>query len=212
MKRPKLEHRTSASSSTRGRAALQAHKLPAPSTTNVPQPGTAFDDYSVGLSVEQRPEMVERTQDQERRHREWQRRVAAPEGLVPRRRSLALDDAEAEGAVSAGDGELGPEDAADGAEDRDVHEESSIGHVLRAKYAAPNKSTASKATAKGKSKKQEETGPSGLVYTPLEKQYMEIKAANPDVLLLMEGESFPQRRLLRVIQWVTSTSASYSGV
>lgn len=44
-----------------------------------------------------------------------------------------------------------------------------------------------KSTAKGK-KKQEEVGPSGLVYTPLEKQFMEIKSKNEDVLLLTEGE------------------------
>jgi len=39
---------------------------------------------------------------------------------------------------------------------------------------------------KGRGKKQEELGPSGLPYTPLEKQFMEIKDANPDVLLLTE--------------------------
>lgn len=94
----------------------------------------------------------------------------APDGLVPRRRSLALDEAEAE-AAAEGEAEV----------DADVEEETSTNFA--SKYAAPTKST-----AKGKSKKKEEQiGPSGLPYTPLEKQFMEIKAANPDVLLLTEG-------------------------
>lgn len=76
-------------------------------------------------------------------------------------------------------------------EDQDSDEEKQkaaeeIGNKLAAKYSAG-------ANGKGKGaprakKKKEEVGPSGQTYTPLEKQYMEMKAKYPDVLLLMEGE------------------------
>ena len=57
-----------------------------------------------------------------------------------------------------------------------------VGSRLRAKFAPKGTNG-----AKGKGKKKEEVGPSGQTYTPLEKQFMDIKGANPDVLLMMEG-------------------------
>jgi DNA mismatch repair protein MSH3 len=52
---------------------------------------------------------------------------------------------------------------------------------------------------KGRGKKKEQLGPSGLPYTPLEKQFMEIKEANQDVLLLTEGKLIRgANRLLRL--------------
>jgi DNA mismatch repair protein MSH3 len=58
-----------------------------------------------------------------------------------------------------------------------------VGSKLKAKYAAKGSELAK---GKGKGKKKEEIGPSGMTYTPLEKQFMEIKMENPDVLLMME--------------------------
>jgi len=57
-----------------------------------------------------------------------------------------------------------------------------VGSSLSAKYAAKDPK------GKAKIKKKEEVGPSGQTYTPLEKQFMQIKGENPDVLLLMEGK------------------------
>jgi DNA mismatch repair protein MSH3 len=120
--------------------------------------------------------------------------------LIPRRRSLALDEAAALEARRQLGLEEGNEDGDDTppvvVEDRDESDEErqraadKLGDSLAAKYAA-------KADAKGKGKgkaaitrkkKVEEVGPSGQTYTPLEKQYLEHKAQNPDVLLMMEGE------------------------
>ena len=97
--------------------------------------------------------------------------MTAPEGLVPRRRSLALDDADAEN-----------EEQGQDLQDGEI-EEAEPATNLASKYAAPAPTKPSKAK-----KKEEQVGPSGLPYTPLEKQFMEIKAENPDVLLLTEGQ------------------------
>lgn len=104
---------------------------------------------------------------------------------MPRRRSLALDEAaaaemrRAAGIDTPEEGEGGREDEAD----KEVEEASAVATGLRSKYAAKETSTAKK----GRKKKEEEVGPSGMTYTPLEKQFMEIKAKWPDVLLMMEG-------------------------
>lgn len=82
-------------------------------------------------------------------------------------------------------------------------EDNDIASSLRSKYAAKE------APAKrGRKKKVEEVGPSGMTYTPLEKQYMEIKEQWPDVLLLMEGEHVARPT---DSQLVTSTSNAPSG-
>lgn len=108
-------------------------------------------------------------------------------GIIRRRRSLALDEAEA----AAARGEAGVDDdnedngviEFDSDEERSKKKAEGVGSRLAAKFSAK----ADKGT-KAKGKKKEEVGPSGLTYTPLEKQYMEIKRDNPDALLLMEGE------------------------
>jgi DNA mismatch repair protein MSH3 len=88
--------------------------------------------------------------------------MADPRGMVRRRRSLVLDEAE----------EVPSDDEPDDDEVKAI----GVGSKLAAKFAA------STTKAKGK----EEVGPSGQTYTPLEKQFKEIKSSNPDVLLLME--------------------------
>lgn len=76
----------------------------------------------------------------------------------------------------------------DSDEEKNKKQAQAVGDKLAAKFAV--KSTDKNKTTKGKGKRKEEAiGPSGLSYTPLEKQYIEIKQAHPDVLLLMEGES-----------------------
>lgn len=90
--------------------------------------------------------------------------MADPRGMVRRRRSLVLDEAE----------QVPSDDEPDDDEVKAI----GVGSKLAAKFAA--------STTKAKGKKKEEVGPSGQTYTPLEKQFKEIKLANPDVLLLME--------------------------
>ena len=111
--------------------------------------------------------------------------MQAPGGLISRRRSLALDEAAAAEARRA----EGIDDDDDEVIEVDSDDEKSrkkaegVGSSLSAKFAAKG------AKGAGRGKKKEEVGPSGQTYTPLEKQFMEIKGENPDVLLLMEGES-----------------------
>jgi DNA mismatch repair protein MSH3 len=111
-----------------------------------------------------------------------------PGGLMPRRRSLALDEAAAAEARRAAGIEEGGETPpieveGDSDEEKNKKQAEGIGSKLAAKFASKD------TTASKRGKKKEEVGPSGQTYTPLEKQFMEIKAANPDVLLMMEGES-----------------------
>lgn len=95
---------------------------------------------------------------------------------MPRRRSLALDEAAAAEARKA----AGEDDSGNGEPGKDEDE---VVSQLRSKYVAKEP------PKRGRKKKEEEIGPSGMIYTPLEKQYMEIKEKWPDVLLMMEGKS-----------------------
>lgn len=124
-----------------------------------------------------------RSDEQQARHEAFCRVVGG--AGFGRRRSLLLDEAAAEEVRKAvGDDSDGPSaDATHDAED-------GAAATLRAKYAA--------APAKrGRKKKEEELGPSGMTYTPLEKQFMEIKAKWPDVLLMTEGEPPSVSKLTR---------------
>lgn len=136
--------------------------------------GTAFGSYSL-TQAGSSPERPTRTAEQQARHEAFQRIVDGP-GLG-RRRSLVLDEAAAAEARGAAG-----EDSEEGGGDTPDVEESAVGASLRSKYAAPEKAK------RGRKKKEEEIGPSGMTYTPLEKQFMEIKAKWPDVLLMTEGE------------------------
>lgn len=143
-----------------------------------------------------------------RRHERWQTRIG--QGLVaPRRNSLPLDQAEEEHM----DGEEAEFEML-GDEEEDV--EMTTGRAGSKKTKTKARAGTSKSVKPSKGKKKEEVGPSGMTYTPLEKQvrldqslllaqtlcavhlttilwclvqFMEIKAANPDVLLAMEGRS-----------------------
>jgi len=107
--------------------------------------------------------------------------------IIPRRRSLALDEAAAAELRSAlGVGEEALEDG----DETPVPEVDVEGELEKKKAEVVGKGLAKYASKEGGKKgkkKVEELGPSGLSYTPLEKQYMEIKAKWPDVLLLTEG-------------------------
>lgn len=123
-----------------------------------------------------------------------------PGGIRPRRRSLALDEAaaaESRGAIAGengddADGEAGEGvqevgDGEKGSDEERAKSASGVGSKLAAKFTAKGKGAVAVTKGKGRAKKkEEEIGPSGLKYTPLEKQFMEIKAENKDVLLLME--------------------------
>ncbi|RXK40429.1 DNA mismatch repair protein MSH3 [Tremella mesenterica] len=176
---------------------LESYRLPRLAPPPPSQSGSAFPAYSlashdkaVGPSS-----LPQRTYEQVKRHAEWQRRVLSGE-IVRRRRSLALDEAAAvearrqTGLIDDNDIlEEGDTSLVDGV--ADVQEDtkgdkpiSGIVSSLREKYSAKESSAAS---AKGrKKKKEEEVGPSGLTFTPLEKQYKEIKVKYPDVILMME--------------------------
>ncbi|KAJ9099014.1 hypothetical protein QFC20_005771 [Naganishia adeliensis] len=187
--------------------ALQKYKLANDVIAAHPLPsGVAFDDYRVSATqpttrevtmdktdtngiVEESVRNDEENESRRRRHAAWQKRLQGPSGLVPRRRSLNLDEAEAREAraalAEARGEEYQPEDenATPVDEKDDPAEIELISEAVKGSRA--KKAGAAKAV-KGRGKKKEEVGPSGLSYTPLEKQFMEIKAANPDVLLLVE--------------------------
>lgn len=179
-------------------AAIQAYKLPHVIPSQLPLSGSAFETCSLVPQASFVPDSEseastspapQRTTEQLNRHEEWKARVLAMSGSFRRRRSLALDEAAAaEVREAAGlEGENTPFDDSGGDDDKRESEKNAeeVGKKLK-KYVA--KEPAEK--AKGKGKKKEEIGPSGLAYTPLEKQFMDIKEQNKDVLLLMEGELF----------------------
>lgn len=178
--------------------AIRAYKLPHVIPSQLSRSGSAFETCSLvpqaSFVPDSQPEpsacpTPQRTTEQLSRHEEWTTRILAMSGSFRRRRSLALDEAAAAEVREA----AGLEDEGtffDGSDGDDYKSESEknaeeVGKQLK-KYVA--KELAGKAKSKGK--KKEEIGPSGLAYTPLEKQFMEIKEQNRDVLLLMEGELF----------------------
>ncbi|BEJ16126.1 hypothetical protein CspHIS471_0507310 [Cutaneotrichosporon sp. HIS471] len=136
----------------------------------------SFEDYRLPRTREgwesgsARPSREPRSEEAQARHEAFLRVVEGPG--FKRRRSLLLDEAMAAEARRAAGGDC-EEPSADATPE--VEEAVS---ALRTKYAAPAK--------RGRKKKEEERGPSGMTYTPLEKQFMEIKAKWPDVLLMME--------------------------
>lgn len=188
-------------------AILESYRLPKIAPPLPSQSGSAFANYSLTVRYEpgssQKVARPARTAAQEALHEKWQARVVG--GLLPRRRSLALDEAAAAearrlaaggDAVGSGDGEedgivgddmeeIGPGKGMEDEEAERAKAASGVGSKLAAKYAA-KAADDPKAKVKGKGKKKEEVGPSGQTYTPLEKQFMVIKAENPDVLLMME--------------------------
>lgn len=160
--------------------------------------GAAFEDYQVspatahssvndvnameGKSLEdpaasgEPSEENAATEARKRRHAEWQRRLQGPTGLVPRRRSLNLDEAEAREvrtALAEARGEVYVSDVEDSADLEDAAGDND-GIAMAAGSSRGGKAKSTKAavgkTTKGSGKKKEEVGPSGLVYSPLEKQ------------------------------------------
>ena len=197
---------TSESTSERGKPAvetstaktsLETYKLkssrPAPSS----QSGAAFQAFSAPASAPENEAGPSRTAEQERRRQAWERKLVSGR-LVPRRRSLKLDEAAAtEARIAAG--LVDAEDVEEGTQtpaldepilpqdDMEEQPAPDLGESKFKKYAAKGSDVAN---GKGRKKKKEEVGPSGMTYTPLERQFMEAKASHPDVLLLMEGKSF----------------------
>lgn len=155
--------------------------------------GVAFDDYHVfatpatdGATVSERDHLDQdregtssndaSSQLQKKRHEAWQKRLQGPSGLVPRRRSLNLDEAEAreaKAALAAARGEEYVPDVDEG--DLEMEGGGDLGGIdspaesVSASRSRTIKATTAKPT-KGKGRKKEEVGPSGLTYTPLEKQ------------------------------------------
>nr|XP_031862964.1 uncharacterized protein CI109_001439 [Kwoniella shandongensis]KAA5530036.1 hypothetical protein CI109_001439 [Kwoniella shandongensis] len=191
-----IPRQRAASSST----SLESYRLPQVTPSQPAKSGTAFGTYTLVQSSSEAGPSTNRpspTPEQRARHEAWQAKVLAPGGIIRRRRSLALDEAAAAELRREAGLDTATPDAEDGesttpisddpgkeeAEERSRAAES-VGKKLAAKYAA--KGVDEKGKGKGKGKKKEEIGPSGLTYTPLEKQFMEIKERNEDVLLLME--------------------------
>lgn len=157
--------------------ALEGYRLPKVSSSMEDAPGGAFGSYALPALSEPIAPPSQRTAEQERRHEAWQRLV------MPRRRSLALDEAAAaEARRAAGIDTLEEGEAGEEENDEDSTP-SAVATSLRSKYVA--KEAAGK---RGRKKKEEEVGPSGMTYTPLEKQYMALRAQWPGVMLMMEGE------------------------
>ncbi|KAL7423908.1 Mismatch repair protein msh3 [Cryptotrichosporon argae] len=170
------------------------------SAARLPEPKVALETYrrdgeSSGSST--------RTDEQKERRAKWQA-VLETGSVIRRRRSLALDEAaarevrraagieddEPETLLEEGDAEA---DAATSKrrESADVAVADEVKDKL-AKYAAAGAA----APVSKRRKKEVEVGPSGQTYTPLEKQFMEVKAKWMDVILFMEvgyKYKFPQR-------------------
>jgi DNA mismatch repair protein MSH3 len=174
---------------------LQDYRLPRAAMTSTLEQDGAFGTFSYPSASQTRPS-VQRTPAQQTQHEKWHRKVVGG-NLIPRRRSLALDDAAAAEARRQINGvdhedaeglETPPVEEVQDSDDERQKQAEQVGSGLAAKYGA-------KVDVKGKGKatttrkkRDEEVGPSGQTYTPLERQYMEIHAKYPDVLLLMEGE------------------------
>ena len=141
-----------------------------------------------------------RTVAQQEQHEKWHRKVVGG-SLIRRRGSLALDEAaalEARKLITGIDDEDADGSGTPMVETADSDDErrtlaEQVGNGLAAKYTAKTDGKGKTKTTSRK-KKEEEVGPSGQTYTPLEKQYKEIKATHPGVLLLMEGESYERKR------------------
>lgn len=141
-------------------------------------------DYRLSRQAQEAPPPKQRTEEEERRHEKWQNAVLGRS--FNRRRSLRLDDAAAMALrEELGEDAVAPDQTSGSATpvtpgpEEDQPAESAATSTLRAKYAAP--------TTKGRGKKKDDVGPSGMTYTPLEKQYMAIKERWPGVLLMLEG-------------------------
>nr|XP_019050346.1 DNA mismatch repair protein MSH3 [Kwoniella bestiolae CBS 10118]OCF29276.1 DNA mismatch repair protein MSH3 [Kwoniella bestiolae CBS 10118] len=180
--------------STSTSATLESYRLPKTGIPSLSQSGRAFDVYSVTTGAG--PSTITRSAEQQRRHELWEERLSSNGGIIRRRRSLALDEAAA-AELRRGMGIETPNvdsgtntPTMEEPDEVDLEDESrrraaeGVGSKLAAKYASKVPDGAK--SARGKGKKKEEVGPSGQTYTPLEKQFMEVKERNRDVLLLME--------------------------
>jgi hypothetical protein len=149
---PKLEHfdQDGPSSTLAPGPSRNSEAVPSASRSNTDKNSTAMEvDVNTDVDAERR-----------KRHERWQKKLG--QGLIaPRRNSLPLDQAAAESMDPTDpDFEIFPDDM-----DNDLAETEpgpSRGKA-RGKVVTSGK-------AMGKGKKKEEVGPSGMTYTPLEKQ------------------------------------------
>jgi DNA mismatch repair protein MSH3 len=185
-------------------ATIQSYRLPKVSASQKEDSsGSAFGSYTLPPLSQPLPPPSQRTEEQERRHANWQRLAG---NVIPRRRSLALDEAAA-AELRGASGIETPEEEEGDKEDDNESSTSTTAAALRSKFSA--KEPAPAATAKrGRKKKEEEIGPSGQTYTPLEKQFMEIKAKWPDVLIMMEGGLTANVALTHQLDTSTSFTAT----
>lgn len=175
-----------------GKKALQKYKLAdGIASATSPQSGVAFEDYRVSAidskdsdkamdidrsaADETAEEHDEESETRRRRHAAWQKRLQAPSGLVPRRRSLNLDEAEAREARAALAEARGEEYHPDGEAETPIEERDDPAEVEVLQEAVKggrgkNMKAGVSRAVKGRGKKKEEVGPSGQTYTPLEKQ------------------------------------------
>lgn len=195
---------------------LQDYRLPRSSPMLTAEETGAFGTFSYPSSSQARPP-TQRTAAQQEQHEKWHRKVVGG-NLIARRRSLALDEAaaaEARRLITGAepeepDGmETPPVEATQDSDDERQKQAEQVGNGLAAKYGA-KMDVKGKGKGTSRKKKEEEVGPSGQTYTPLERQYMEIHAKNPDVLLLMEGESRSGRYVTLLTDGQSDTSTSTS--
>ncbi|WVQ74512.1 hypothetical protein IAR50_004113 [Cryptococcus sp. DSM 104548] len=179
-------------------SSLQAssqYRLPRSSGVPPSQSGSAFDTFSLlshaSVVPDSQPDpsvtqIVSRTDEQKRKHEQWQARIVSMGGALRRRRSLALDEAAAVEARKAAGIDLDDDDTPVEAEDEANAAERDKTTNTNAKLSKYSAKEPLAGKGKGRKGKAEAVGPSGQTYTPLEKQYLEIKEKYPDVLLLME--------------------------
>jgi DNA mismatch repair protein MSH3 len=180
--------------SSNGPTHLQSYRLPRIDPVSSSQAGSAFGSFKYATSSQPRANQP-RTAAQQAKHEEWHRKVVGGT-LIRRRRSLALDEAAALdarrqlGLNEDEEEEIVTPPVDDGPDSEEERQKTAdkLGESLAAKYGAKDVKGKGKGKANVRKKKVEDVGPSGQTYTPLEKQYLEHKAQNPDVLLMMEGK------------------------
>jgi DNA mismatch repair protein MSH3 len=204
------------------RKALQKYKLADDLVIASSRPsGVAFDDYHV--SATQAPEGVNvskkgngneesdgttshapPSQLQQERHEAWQKRLEGPSGLVPRRRSLNLDEAEAREARAALAAARGEEYVPELDEaEMEMEGGGDLGGIDLNESVPASRAKSAKAvgakSAKGRGKKKEEVGPSGLSYTPLEKQVRRLECVQGSLADYIVDSSWRSRLQIRTV-------------
>ncbi|RUS16472.1 hypothetical protein BC937DRAFT_91165 [Endogone sp. FLAS-F59071] len=172
---------------------------PAPETPKTPKTETKMTQFVFSPQKANDSAAADaRLEEKRQRHDQFVAKFGDPNGSTlanKRRAPKILEDEEDEEGAEGGENEEGAEagknEDDDDADNMDVDDDERLVRTfkkLRSDYSAPTKATAV-ATALSSTKKRSVGRASKAdqnKYTPLEKQYMEIKAQYPDTLLVVE--------------------------